>query len=239
MRGTGWGVGRFLAAAAAVLALAAPGLAAVKPTDVAVRFLPAAKASLYLRFQNKELRMASSRRGLDKAQPVRSGQLDSQTFPEGEYYLRYSFSKTGLPVAVSGLSKVQGRFDLTRVQTIRDRSGPLQPSSVSGELFLTTRARSGRTWTYVLSVSAERVGSKSEPLVIKAPKVNPKDLKLEITTKVEGRDARVGLTVKSGGASISNILKNGKNAPARIRIVSAKGETVVNESGDLQKFGFT
>ena len=232
---------------AAVAIGALPGLGGAEPQviEAAVRVLPAKQPSLYLRFRNNKLWMATSQAGLEKATPIRAARVDLNRPEEvGIEYRSYDFPEINLPLSLDGIEKTRAAFYSSReIGTGNDAPAntPEDRTRVVAVFRLSRRDSSGAAWTYTLHSTADSDTAKvpAQRLELVLPQLDPDGLKLEVVTKVEERNARIGLQVKSGDVGIDDLLKGDANAPAAIEIVNRDGRTVVSEKGDLQKFGFT
>ncbi len=121
----------------------------------------------------------------------------------------------------------------------RNGSAPRTEAYISAQVHLTKKDGAGNRWTYVLRSGAAVAAEKS---VVKFPTFDvPRvdNLQLTIVTKIENKKAHIALQAKAGGMNIENVLKNGKNAACKLKVVNDYGKVVVAEKGDLSKFGFT
>lgn len=244
MTGSRWSLAALCALLVGVATAGLAGRAAAAPTstDLGIRFLPAQQPSVFVRFRNNRMWVAATQAGLDTAQPIRAAQSENSPNGEGGLYRYYGFPETALPVSLEGVSKVSATLSFMVTQALRPgRAGATEVPSVGGRLSIAKRDNQGVTWTYAISASTAGGGRKaaSEPLTMDVPRIDTNTLTMEIVTKVEGRSGRIGLQVKSGENKIENVLKDGKNAPAKIEVLSKDDKVVISEAGDLQKFGFT
>jgi len=233
---------------AAIAAAPLPAIAAAEPPviEAAVRLAPAKEPALYLRFRNNKLWMATSPAGLDQATPLRATSVEQSREEEmGLQYRYYGFPETDLPLSLPGFEKARAAFHSSR-QIGRRKDAPADAPAdqtyLSATFSLSRRDPAGAAWTYTLNSSVGSPAGKApapQRLELTLPQLDPDGLKLTIETKVEERNARIGLRVKSGDTALDNVLKGKANAPATVEIVDLNGKTIVSEKGDLQKFGFT
>jgi hypothetical protein len=234
-----------LLAAVAIGALSALGYAESQVIEAAVRVLPAKEPALYLRFRNNKLWMATSQAGLEKATPIRAARIDLNRREDvGIEYRSYDFPETKLPLSLPGVHNLRAAFFSSR-EIGRGNDAPANTpedrTRVGAMFSLSRRDRSGAAWTYTLHSTAESDTAKvpAQRLELALPQLDPDGLRLEVVIKVEQRNARIGLQVKSGDVGIDNVLKSDANSRATIEIADRDGRAVVSEKGDLQKFGFT
>ena len=229
----------------AIWMLQGRGRAESQVIETAVRVPPAKQPALYLRFRNNKLWMAASQAKLEKATPIRAARVDlDQDRDTGIKFQSYDFPEINLPLSLPGTQSVKATFYTYR----RIGKGNDAPPNVSGDethvsgaFLLSKRGGSGAVWTYTLTSSAACDTAKlpAQRLELTLPKLDPDRLTLGIEIKVEEKNARIGLKVRSGEIDIENVMRGEVKAPATIEILDLKGKTVVSEKGNLKKFGFT
>jgi len=231
--------------AVSLSAVAAPAAAAPQTFYIGLVILPDKAPVGYLSIQNNQLRAANTAAELEAAEPTKakSAQL-LETGPARAYRQFYEFPAIDVPVSTPGIEKASVKLSMYRTRHA-GRAGRTSPEETVayGEASVSRRDSSGNTWTYTFNVrtGGERAAKNSAqaPLLLTVSSADPKDVKLEVTTLLEGRKARIGMQVKADGIDIYNVLKNGKNAPAKLEVTNRDGKHVVSETGDPVKFGFT
>jgi len=230
---------------AAVAIGALPGFAWAEPQviEAAVRVRPAKQASLYLRFRNNKLWMATSKAALGKKTPIRAANADLSR--EGAVEHRsYDFPRANLPLSLHGIEKIQAAFYSSRrigKGNAARGSRPEDRTRVVAMFRISRRDSSGAAWAYTVHSAADSDTAKlaGQPLELTLPQLDPDHFTLKVETKVEKGNAGIGLQVKSGDVDIGDVLKGKANAPATVEIVDLQGRTVASKKGDLQTFGFT
>ena len=228
-------------ASAALLIMTGPTLAAPPVYHARVRFGGSNKATVYLKFQNNTLWVANSAQGLAAAQPIKATKTQTHNDARDMASQYSAFPETTLPVSIEGLSAVKATFS-TYITRYVGRSKTVQrrtDSFVSAQLQVSKKDSSGTVWTYIFSQGTPVTeGQKpADALVMTVPAIG--ELKLAMETKVEKRNARIGLRLTSNGMQIEDLRKNGKSATAQIEATDRKGAVAISEKGDLKKFGFT
>ena len=219
--------------------------AAPQVIEAFVRVPPSMEPSLYLRFRNNKMWMATTKEGLEKATPIKAGSVSQdKQVEEGYEYRYYNFPEVDVPVPLPGVEKVSATFYTSReIHTGPDypKDLPADQTRVVASFTLTRKDSSDTGWIYTLHCMGDYPTDKPPVTGVELwlPALDPDQLKMEITTKVEEKNARIGLKVKSGDADIDNILKGDTNAEATLTILNLDGKVVSSEKGDLEKFGFT
>lgn len=223
-----------------------PGLGRTEPQviEATVRVPPAKQPALYLRFRNNKLWMATSQAGLEKATPTRAAKVDLGQYEEGIESRSYDFPEISLPLSLHGIEKIRATFYFSRQVgkgSAAAANTPQDRTRVVGAFRISRRDRARTAWTYTLNSIADSARAKvpGRRLELALPQLDPDRLTLEVETKVEEGNARIGLQVKSGDMDIRNVLKDDANARATIAIVDRNGRTIVSKKGDLETFGFT
>ncbi len=204
----------------------------------------AAGSTLYLSFENNKMRTAASPAALATAAPQRAknGSIDSQG--NDQFFQWYEFAPIDLP-AIPGADKATAAFSYNRSRYRPSPKAALEDyTGVHGTVTLTRKDSQGVTWGYVLNVAGDagrtKLGRDAEhPLAMSVPALSSAKLTFDIVTKVEGREARIGMQAKAGKIDVANILKEGKGAPATLEVTDREGKVVKSENGDPTKFGFT
>ncbi len=239
---------RWVCCVVAAMALApAPVLAAARPQvfDAVVRVPPATKPVVYLRFRNNKLWVAPSLAELARVTPLRAnGANREQDAESGAEDRWYNFPEIDLPAPPNSTEQRRVSFYYSRtLGTGRNaRAGaPEDRIHAGASLSLSRQDDSGVTWTYSARGTADRATAEAatRPLELILPQLDSAGLKLVIETKLEGRNARIGLKVRDGERDLAGVQKNNASAPATLEIVDTSGATIVSEQGDLTKFGFT
>ncbi|MGD0112076.1 MAG: hypothetical protein ABSD48_09435 [Armatimonadota bacterium] len=234
-----------LVAAIGISAMAAPVAAAPQTFYIGLVILPNKAPAGYLSVQNNLVRVAKTAAGLETAKPTKAKSAQLQDTGRARAYQQfYEFPDTDVPVSASGIEKASVKLSIYRTRYIQ-RTSASSPENmgVYGDVSVSRRDASGNTWTYVCHVNANErslsSNSAQHPLLLTVTGADPKHLKVDVTTKMEGRKARIGMQAKADGIDIYNVLKNGKNAPVKLEVTGKDGKHVVSETGDPVKFGFT
>jgi hypothetical protein len=74
--------------------------------------------------------------------------------------------------------------------------------------------------------------------VLGLPPAGPLALKAS-TRALEKRTIGIGVMLMAGDVVLTQVTRDGKNAPIRLRVLDASGEEVSAKDGDLVEFGFT
>jgi hypothetical protein len=202
-------------------------------------------AVAYLSIENNKLRVAGTIEGLASAALVKAQNSHLESIGWGEFYQSYMFPEVQLPITVNG-------YDRATIKPTYSRSGTKARGSereredwlaVYGELVLSRKDSKGVTWGHSLSLSSSDGGrqpySAEHPLELSVPMLSQAPLTFEITAQVEGRNARIGMQIKSGKSDLHTVLKDGKGAPVRLEVLDKDRKVVASETGDPLKFGFT
>lgn len=217
------------------------------------------KPTLYLEFRGDELRIAPTPEGLAEAKPVKAVSMRSYDLGEHGTLVSYQFPELDLPIPVEGASSVKADFRLDRSQPRAGRANSpdavIQPSFFVARFRVVKKGAGDATWTYsfheVASPGAER--DLHEGHTVPFPTFGKTTLAIE--TKIEGREAAIGLRARTeDGVQVARaagtgslvqrvtflqILKNGKPARASLEVSDSAGKVVHTQKGDLEKFGFT
>jgi len=236
-------IGAFVTALA-VVASAAPAPAAPQPLYAAIVVLPDKIPAAYISIQNNQLRVAQTSADLATAKPTKATNTNIEETGRRSYQQFYDFPEVEVPISAPGITRAVAKINVYRFRsTARAGADSRDTVGLYGQISLSRRDASGHTWTYVYQVgqSGESLSKNSleRPMLLKVARAHPESLKLEITTKMEGRKARIGMQAKADGTDIYNVLKDGKNAPAKLEVTNKDGKHVVSETGDPVKFGFT
>ena len=230
--------------AAVLLALGAwlagpPAEAAATPTTVRVSFAQSARATAYLRFAGNQLRVAATQDALESAPSVRAKNTRREGGLGGPRLHVYEFPVVKLPAAPSGFSGASGSFTYYGSEDSTPGRGQ-GFVSISGQVTYTVR-QEGTEWGYVVSTGAgaELPAGSREILDMRLPRLDVDRLTLDVVTKVERREARLGVQLKAGETDLYSVTKNGKPVSVRLAVASEAGRSVVKEDGDPVKFGFT
>jgi hypothetical protein len=235
----------FLVAVVGISVMVAPAAAAPQTFYVGLVILPNKAPAGYMSVQNNQLRAAETAAGLETAQLTKAKSAQLQDTGRARAFQQfYEFPDTDVPVSTSGIEKATVKLSIYRTRYAQG-SGGSSPENmgVYGDVSVSRRDASGNTWTYVFHVNAnERSLSKNSaqhPLLLTVAGTDPENMKVDVAAKMEGRKARIGMQAKADGIDIYNVLKNGKNAPAKLEVTGKGGKHVVSETGDPVKFGFT
>ena len=234
----------FLAAAVALSIAAAPAGAAPQPFYIGIVIVPDKDPAAYVSIQNNQIRAAETLEDLEAAKPTKAKNARIEDMGGRSYQQFYDFPEVELPVSTPGVTKLVAKLSFYRSRSLqRSAAASRDNTGIFGEVSLSRKDESGSTWTYVYHPNtydrSQSKNSPERPLLLKVSGADPGSLKFEITTKMEGRKARIGMQAKADGVDIYNVQKNGKNAPAKLEVRNKDGKTIVSEAGDPVKFGFT
>ncbi len=225
-------------ALAAVWLLGGSALAA-EPEPAYIRISVSPKATVYVEFRDKEMRVAGSVEGLKDAKPVKAtgGRGAVTNFPE----VRLPVASEALPGkggALKATLMVYRQPSRARRRGLLGRMTAARQATVQGNLGLCLTDEKKTEWVYSWSASSQ-LGKAPD----KAPLIQVADIKgltLEVVAKPDGRRKNVGIGVrlKSGKLQLSDVLKAGKSAEVSVRLVDSDGKEVASAKGPLSKFGF-
>jgi len=243
----------YLAGVVAVLTIAAcvPSRAAPPVTYVRLTCSPGAEGIVYLRLENNKLQLARTAADVEKASVIRAKDAKVESQGKDNAFQNYVFPNVALPVSLPGITKVTADFTYNRSRYKQPRQTKVQEYvGVNGDVVLVVRDSKGTEWGYVFSVysgsggdatgrGGQPSGDAQHPFVATVPKLDLSKLSFDITPQVEGRNARIGMKIKSGSAELNNVLKGGKSTPVTLEVLDKNGRAVKTEKGDPKKFGFT
>ena len=196
-----------------------------------LRVKAASGATLLLKFQNAEMRIAQNAKGLTKVKPIKM----AQSFPDD-----IEFPEIDLPFpaqAVSGFSKVRACF------VVAAPSEPLRhdigsPTNYAFGHFAFVRSDSNKaTWKYLVKIRAHTSPSPNNAPVVLLP--NPRAFSLKVVARAEGKDIGVGLVIKSGTYELLNIMKSDQGAKVSLRVIDSNGRTVFSKATTADVLDFT
>ncbi len=211
-------------ALAAVWLLGGSAIAA-EPQALYVRISVSPKATVYVEFRDKEMRVAGSVEGLKDANPVKATKVQGN---------HTNFPEVGLPVSAEALAGkgagLKATLVLCRTERVRTR--------IHGSLGLCLKDEKKAEWTYSWSA-----GSQLGKTPDKAPLIQVADIKgltLEVVAKPDAKRKNIGiaLRLKSGKLELSDVRKAGKSAEASVRLLDSDGKEVSSATGPLSKFAF-
>jgi hypothetical protein len=189
--------------------------------------------------------MATTKAGLEKATPLRAAGINLNKPENADFESRdYAFPEISLPQSLTGVENTRVTFHTYHtISKSTDAPGkaPEDRTDVAATFTLSNRDSSRAIWTYILNsyASSDTAKLPAQRLELILPKLDPDRLKLEVEVKVEERNARIGLRVKSGDRNIDTIMKGDVKARVTVEIINKEGQAVVSEKGNLEKFGFT
>jgi hypothetical protein len=220
-------------------ALSAPAHAAPKAVYVKLTSGTDGRPVAYVELRGNAIRVAPSVERLADAEAIRAS--DTGLRRDGNTAYQHStFPSVDLPVQVPQAAKVSATFSVWRaVSRGRSRGSGTERLSVSAEISLTTHGPAGAAWTYVFSsyTEASSATHPSKAAGIAIPPLGKLQLTMEI--QVKGKEAGIGLRLKSGDVVLSQARRNGEAAACTLEIYDRQGQKVSTHKGDLQKFGFT
>ncbi len=179
------------------------------------------QGKVFAKIEGAELRLAATAADLGKAQAIKGRAANRVVrFPETELPV----AKDALP---DGMESVLATIMVYPMQNNR--------LYVRASVSQSMKDAQNATWTYLSSVggmlAAQAEGSPAIPL----PEI--KAGTIEVVAKKAANGLGVGLRVKSGGAELAGIKKDGKDVPAQIKIVNGAKE-LASASGPISQFGF-
>ena len=235
----------FLVAVVGISIMAVPASAAPQTYYIGLVILPSKAPAGYLSVQNNQLRVAQTAAGLETATPAKAKSAQLQDTGRARAYQQfYEFPETDVPISAPGITKATVKLSVYRTRYTQRTGGSQQENmGVYGDVSVSRHDASGNTWTYIFHANTnERSPAKNSaqhPLLLTVTGAEPTSLRVDVTAKMEGRKAHIGMQVKADGTDIYNVLKNGKNAPAKLEVTNKDGKQTVSEAGDPVKFGFT
>lgn len=220
-------------------ALSAPADAAPKAVYVKLTSGTDGGPVAYAEIRGNEIRVAPTVEQLADAEAIKASDAGLERHGNMAYQ-HGTFPSVALPSQDPEAAKMSAAFSTWRaVSRSRSRRWETENLSVSALISLTKRGRGGAVWTYVFSSHAEASSathpSKAAGLAI--PTLGK--LQLSMETQVKGREAGIGLRVKSGDVVLTQVRRNGDAAVCTLEIYDRQGQKVSTHKGDLQKFGFT
>lgn len=208
-----------------------------------IRVQISSNAIAYVKFQEGEMRVATTARGLAAAEPVKATESSRELVDRRQVYYFHEFPEVDLPFAAEELpngfaeARMQLNYQYTESRGIR-RSARDGFSHVWGKVGLRREDAAGAVWTYWV-----RAGSESGRIATRAPVVAVPDmgrLALQIETKVEkGRKVGIAVLVKSGSAQLTDVTRNGKSQQAELQVSTKDGKVVETKRATLSDLGYT
>ena len=103
------------------------------------------------------------------------------------------------------------------------------------------RDETGARWEYVVSTYLETARSPEEAALNEPPRLEKPALEIDMQVGSEEGESTiaVALLLDNDDWGIDEILRNGRPAQARVRILDSTGKEVASETGSLEDFGYT
>ena len=239
-----------LAAAAVGIALVCAASPCLAANPVYVRIAVPPKTTVYVEFQDRDMRMATTVAGLKAATPIRAESVEGGQihFPE----VALPLTAKSLP---AGYTEVRAWLNLgpsdvvildADLQGVADRLIPGSPAppmrwEVSGYLCPRCVDKQKAVWTYWFEVGAEASTTADTAPILRVPEMTK--LKVKVVAQADKRDLRIGVRATVGNAELSDIrtTRGGQESPyspVQVAVRDAAGKSVAAERGRLDKFGF-
>jgi hypothetical protein len=220
-------------------ALLAPAHAAPKAVYVKLTSGTDGGPVAYAELRGNEIRVAPTVERLVDAEAIKASDAGLERHGNMAYQ-HGTFPSVDLPAQDPEVAKVSATFSVWRaVSRSRSRRWETENFRVSAEISFAKRGPGGAVWTYVFSSHAE-ASAATQPSKAASLAIPPLEkLQLSMETQVKGREAGIGLRLKSGEVVLTHVRRNGDAAVCTLEIYDRQGQKVSTHKGDLQKFGFT
>ncbi|MGD1000893.1 MAG: hypothetical protein ABSA67_09375 [Candidatus Brocadiia bacterium] len=178
------------------------------------------KSAVCIRIQGGEVRAAMSAEGLQTAEPVKTHTEFTLPIPADQ-----------LP---AGVTAIKANLALMQIQTAA--SAALAPY-INGTFRIFRADDQKAEWQFV-SAGGGLAGANAE----KAPSIklpDPDKLDASLSATVTGEKLAVGLRVTAGGATLTDVRKDGHLAVVKMVVADASGVEIASKVGTLADFGFS
>ena len=211
-----------------VLSTGSCGLAG-EDTPRYIRIAVGPKHAIYVQFMGDEMRLATSAEGLKDATPVKATR---DVWRNGRRQVQFPEVALPLPPAAPESRPLSLKASLGSV------SAGSRDGYIFGQLILSRTDGKKVRWEYRQNVGMGIGLQPDAAPVVQA--ADPDNLSIEIVTQQGrgSRDVAIALRVKAGQAQLDDIMKDGKNVEAGLRVLDGAGKEVVSEKGPLSNFGF-
>lgn len=187
---------------------------------------------IYAKFQNAEMRLASTVQGLKSARPIKM----IQSYPD-----EIEFPEVDLPIPAKAIPAGFHRLRTCFVTYAPSGSYSSDSNMVAGYTYghfaFVRKDSSGKQWNYLV-----KMRSKTSPSPNSAPTVTvpvPQNLKLVVQAQPKGRMVGVGVKLMAGKAQLLDILKGSAGSEVKVRIINSAGHVVGSRSATIENFGYT
>jgi len=191
--------------------------------------------TLYVQFQDDELKMATSVADLKDAKIINAAESSKLggTTQQDEY------SQIALPLTAkelpSGIQKIAVK--ITHIYDTGDEAlGLFDYAGI--EFIFSKKGPAGVLWEYSVETGTEVKSSAAKALNAELPDISQPKIVLEVQPK-ESRQVGVAIQIRSKKFTISAIKQAGKDATAYLKVLDKDGKTVNAANGPLSKFGYT
>jgi hypothetical protein len=222
-------------AGVAALTLIGADTAGGQQTPAYVRINVSEKSTVYLEFRGAELRAATSVEGLKTAQPVlmrsvggRPGQFPEITLP---------IPADQLP---TGIVAIRGTFELGSV--MHPVAGRMEKKTFSyGQIGICRNDEKNAQWQYNVSIQLLTGDVAESTPGIQLPTMLPDldNVKASLETKPSRGKLAIGLRIMAGGATLTDVRKDGQPVQVKMVVADASGAEIASKIGPLSTFGFS
>ncbi|HOX39958.1 MAG TPA: hypothetical protein PL033_18400 [Candidatus Brocadiia bacterium] len=219
-------------------------LRAAESKPLLIRLIYSKTKSFYLKVEGDQLRMAETKEGLDKAEPVK---VTSSNASRGNAHKQ--FPKVKLPVPAGELAKklgIGGKDKETPEDAVamnvalvimENPTGIFAIANTSVEAKWSKEPGKEDTWVYDWTVYG-RGTARSTEIPVPLPDIKAPTLEIVAQPK-SGGNVGIGLHFRSGNAQLSGIRKNGDVSKFSIVIETLQGKEVSRAEGNSDDFGFS